>query len=151
MYVCTDIHTYAYTYICIIYVSVCVPTHTHTHTHTLLHTNAHTHSCACGEWRRHSQTCALICVCRHTQVVAIGRNYKLHAEELQNAVPTEPFWFLKPPSAYVLPVSGYLNTPSDSVQSMKNQINCLLLLRSELIIGHQPSLCLFASENYVRI
>ena len=38
------------------------------------------------------------------KVVAIGRNYKLHAEELQNAIPTEPFWFLKPPSAYLLPV-----------------------------------------------
>jgi 2-keto-4-pentenoate hydratase/2-oxohepta-3-ene-1,7-dioic acid hydratase in catechol pathway len=41
---------------------------------------------------------------RGRKVVAIGRNYKLHAEELKNAVPTEPFWFLKPPSAYVTQV-----------------------------------------------
>lgn len=39
------------------------------------------------------------------KVVAIGRNYKMHAEELKNAIPTEPFWFLKPPSAFVQPVS----------------------------------------------
>jgi len=45
------------------------------------------------------------------KVVAIGRNYRLHAEELKNAVPSEPFWFLKPPSAFVLPVG---TTPSSS-------------------------------------
>ena len=40
------------------------------------------------------------------KIVAIGRNYRLHAEELKNAVPSEPFWFLKPPSAFVLPVGA---------------------------------------------
>ena len=33
------------------------------------------------------------------KIVAIGRNYQLHAKELGNAVPSKPFWFLKPPSA----------------------------------------------------
>eukprot|EP00873_Tetraselmis_striata_P026564 jgi/Tetstr1/446828/TSEL_034308.t1 len=35
------------------------------------------------------------------KVVAIGRNYRLHAQELNNEVPTAPFWFLKPTSSYV--------------------------------------------------
>ena len=39
---------------------------------------------------------------RHcTKVIAIGRNYPLHAKELGNAVPSQPFWFLKPPSAFL--------------------------------------------------
>jgi hypothetical protein len=46
------------------------------------------------------------------KVVAIGRNYRLHAEELKNPVPAEPFWFLKPPSAYVLPVK-YILLPGE--------------------------------------
>ena len=35
------------------------------------------------------------------KIVCVGRNYADHAKELQNAVPTEPVLFLKPPSAYL--------------------------------------------------
>ncbi|KAF7440286.1 hypothetical protein PC9H_000630 [Pleurotus ostreatus] len=35
------------------------------------------------------------------QIVAIGRNYAEHAKELNNKVPKEPFFFLKPTSSYV--------------------------------------------------
>ncbi|KAJ3538619.1 hypothetical protein NMY22_g5092 [Coprinellus aureogranulatus] len=34
-------------------------------------------------------------------IVAIGRNYAAHAKELGNAVPKEPFFFLKPTTSYV--------------------------------------------------
>ncbi len=44
------------------------------------------------------------------KVIAIGRNYALHAKELGNAVPTKPFWFLKPPSA-ILPNGGTIVIP----------------------------------------
>ncbi|KAJ2786802.1 hypothetical protein GGI15_001213 [Coemansia interrupta] len=36
------------------------------------------------------------------KIVAIGRNLSEHAKELGNAVPTAPFFFLKPTSSYVL-------------------------------------------------
>ncbi|KAF9917839.1 Acylpyruvase fahd1, mitochondrial [Lobosporangium transversale] len=35
------------------------------------------------------------------KIIAIGRNYSEHAKELGNAVPTSPFFFLKPPSSYI--------------------------------------------------
>ncbi|CAO3568324.1 unnamed protein product [Mortierella alpina] len=35
------------------------------------------------------------------KIVAIGRNYSEHAKELGNAVPTAPFFFLKPTSSYI--------------------------------------------------
>ncbi|GMK54357.1 hypothetical protein CspeluHIS016_0109430 [Cutaneotrichosporon spelunceum] len=35
--------------------------------------------------------------------IAIGRNYADHAKELGNAVPKEPFFFLKPTSSYIGP------------------------------------------------
>ncbi|ORX73760.1 hypothetical protein DL89DRAFT_276994 [Linderina pennispora] len=35
------------------------------------------------------------------KIVAIGRNFSEHAKELGNAVPTKPFFFLKPTSSYV--------------------------------------------------
>ncbi|KAG0341502.1 hypothetical protein BG004_006010, partial [Podila humilis] len=34
-------------------------------------------------------------------IIAIGRNYSEHAKELGNAVPTSPFFFLKPTSSYI--------------------------------------------------
>ncbi|XP_062840867.1 acylpyruvase FAHD1, mitochondrial [Trichomycterus rosablanca] len=35
------------------------------------------------------------------KIICVGRNYAEHAKELNNALPTEPVLFLKPPSAYV--------------------------------------------------
>lgn len=45
-----------------------------------------------------------------TKIVAIGRNYAAHAKELGNAVPKEPFFFLKPTSSYV-PAGGKIEIP----------------------------------------
>jgi len=45
------------------------------------------------------------------KIVAIGRNYVAHAKELNNAVPKEPFFFLKPTSSYV-PSGGKLEIPT---------------------------------------
>jgi len=36
-------------------------------------------------------------------IICVGRNYAAHARELNNPVPAEPFFFLKPVSAYVQP------------------------------------------------
>jgi 2-keto-4-pentenoate hydratase/2-oxohepta-3-ene-1,7-dioic acid hydratase in catechol pathway len=38
-----------------------------------------------------------------SKIVAVGRNYKEHADELGNPLPAEPLIFLKPPSAIIGP------------------------------------------------
>jgi 2-keto-4-pentenoate hydratase/2-oxohepta-3-ene-1,7-dioic acid hydratase in catechol pathway len=38
---------------------------------------------------------------RPTKIVCIGRNYRAHAAEMGNDVPTEPLIFLKPPSSVI--------------------------------------------------
>ena len=38
-----------------------------------------------------------------TKIICVGRNYKEHAAELGNVIPTEPLLFLKPPSAVIGP------------------------------------------------
>ncbi|ORX33963.1 putative mitochondrion protein [Kockovaella imperatae] len=45
------------------------------------------------------------------KIVAIGRNYADHAKELGNAVPKEPFFFLKPTSSYIEPEEGPVEIP----------------------------------------
>lgn len=38
-----------------------------------------------------------------SKIVCIGRNYREHAKELDHAIPTEPLFFLKPPSSLIAP------------------------------------------------
>lgn len=38
-----------------------------------------------------------------SKIVCIGRNYREHAKELDHAIPTEPLFFLKPPSSIIGP------------------------------------------------
>lgn len=46
-------------------------------------------------------------------VYCVGRNYRLHAEELGNAVPEEPMIFMKPTHAVVPLDGGVLDLPLD--------------------------------------
>jgi 2-keto-4-pentenoate hydratase/2-oxohepta-3-ene-1,7-dioic acid hydratase in catechol pathway len=47
------------------------------------------------------------------KIVCVGRNYREHASELGNEVPTEPLIFLKPPSSILRP-GGAIQLPSIS-------------------------------------
>ncbi|TDL24972.1 hypothetical protein BD410DRAFT_785724 [Rickenella mellea] len=47
---------------------------------------------------------------RGKKIVAIGRNYMEHVKELNNTVPKEPFFFLKPTTSYV-PSGGKIEIP----------------------------------------
>jgi 2-keto-4-pentenoate hydratase/2-oxohepta-3-ene-1,7-dioic acid hydratase in catechol pathway len=46
-----------------------------------------------------------------SKIVCVGRNYRDHAKELGNEVPTEPLLFFKPPSALLEP-GGVVRMPS---------------------------------------
>ncbi len=46
-----------------------------------------------------------------SKIVAVGRNYRAHAAELENAVPDEPLLFLKPPSSLLRPGGGIVLPP----------------------------------------
>lgn len=48
-----------------------------------------------------------------TKVVAVGRNYVDHANELDNAVPEEPLLFLKPPTSVIGPLQA-IRLPAES-------------------------------------
>ena len=48
-----------------------------------------------------ADTYEFLAPCFPSKIVAVGRNYKAHAEELGNTVPQEPLLFLKPPSTLI--------------------------------------------------
>jgi len=47
-----------------------------------------------------------------SKIVCVGRNYRAHAQELGNEVPTEPLLFIKPPSA-LTHIEGPTQIPKD--------------------------------------
>ena len=53
---------------------------------------------------------ALLAPVRPSKIVCVGRNYREHASELGNEVPTEPLIFLKPPSSLLAP-GGQVRRP----------------------------------------
>ena len=54
------------------------------------------------------------------QIVAIGRNYADHVKELNNAIPKEPFFFLKPTTSY-LPSGGKVEIPRGIIAHHEGQ------------------------------
>jgi 2-keto-4-pentenoate hydratase/2-oxohepta-3-ene-1,7-dioic acid hydratase in catechol pathway len=60
------------------------------------------------------QQLPLLCPVQPSKIIGIGRNYRKHAEELQNEVPEEPLMFFKPPSSLLDPGGIVLLPPESS-------------------------------------
>lgn len=58
---------------------------------------------------------ALACPVEPTKILGVGRNYRAHAAELGNELPTEPLLFLKPPSSLVGPGAA-IELPPESAR-----------------------------------
>jgi 2-keto-4-pentenoate hydratase/2-oxohepta-3-ene-1,7-dioic acid hydratase in catechol pathway len=61
--------------------------------------------------------------------MCIGRNYADHIKELNSARPKQPFFFLKPPSAILLPGAGPVLRPKGVIMHYEVEL--------ALIIGKQ--------------
>jgi 2-keto-4-pentenoate hydratase/2-oxohepta-3-ene-1,7-dioic acid hydratase in catechol pathway len=59
---------------------------------------------------------SLLAPVQPSKIVCVGRNYREHAAEMGNEVPTEPLLFLKPPSS-LLPPGGTILRPKASART----------------------------------
>ncbi|MGC5222632.1 fumarylacetoacetate hydrolase family protein [Micromonospora sp. DT81.3] len=57
-----------------------------------------------------------------SKVVAVGRNYRAHAEELGNEVPAEPMLFFKPNTAVIGPGDTIVRPPQSSFTSFEGEL-----------------------------
>ncbi|CAI4050007.1 hypothetical protein N7582_004807 [Saccharomyces uvarum] len=57
------------------------------------------------------------------KVICIGRNYAAHIKELNNTTPKQPFFFLKPTSSIVTPLSSSLANTKRPTNSSFNGLN----------------------------
>ncbi|MEO8505102.1 MAG: fumarylacetoacetate hydrolase family protein [Acidobacteriota bacterium] len=57
-----------------------------------------------------------------SKIVCVGRNYRAHAEELGNPMPTEPMLFLKPPSSMIGPNAPVILPPESAQVDYEGEI-----------------------------
>lgn len=60
------------------------------------------------------------------KIIGIGRNYRAHAEELDNPVPEEPLLFLKSPSSVVGPEAAIVLPPESEQVEFEGEIAVVL-------------------------
>ncbi len=65
-----------------------------------------------------------------TKIVCIGRNYRAHAAELGNEVPTEPLIFLKPPSSIVADGDRIILPPQSQQVEYEGEIGVVIGARA---------------------
>lgn len=58
--------------------------------------------------------------------LCIGRNYMAHIKELNNAVPSEPFFFLKPSSSALIPGEGDILIPKNVIAHHEVELACVI-------------------------
>jgi len=61
-----------------------------------------------------------------SKIVCIGRNYREHAEELDNPVPDEPLMFLKPPSSLVADGGSIRLPPQSDEVHHEAELACII-------------------------
>jgi 2-keto-4-pentenoate hydratase/2-oxohepta-3-ene-1,7-dioic acid hydratase in catechol pathway len=69
---------------------------------------------------------ALLCPVQPSKIVCIGRNYREHAAELGNEVPTEPLIFLKPPSSLLDPGGKIVLPPMSSRVDYEGELGVVI-------------------------
>ena len=63
---------------------------------------------------------------RPSKIVCVGRNYREHARELGNDVPTEPLLFLKPPSSIIADGTAIVLPPQSSRVEHEGEIGIVI-------------------------
>jgi 2-keto-4-pentenoate hydratase/2-oxohepta-3-ene-1,7-dioic acid hydratase in catechol pathway len=69
---------------------------------------------------------ALLCPVQPSKIVCIGRNYREHAAELGNEVPSEPLIFLKPPSSLLDPGGKIMLPPMSNRVDYEGELGVVI-------------------------
>jgi 2-keto-4-pentenoate hydratase/2-oxohepta-3-ene-1,7-dioic acid hydratase in catechol pathway len=86
-----------------------------------------------------------------TKIVAVGRNYRAHAAELGNAVPSEPLLFLKPPSSLLRPGGGIALPPESGRVEFEGELALVVGRRCRRIAPAQVAECLAGLTCFVDV
>ncbi|MDD5038037.1 MAG: fumarylacetoacetate hydrolase family protein [Dehalococcoidales bacterium] len=68
----------------------------------------------------------LLAPCTPSKIVALGLNYRSHAQELKSAVPDAPLIFLKPPTAVIGPEDNIVYPPSSKQVDYEGELGVVI-------------------------
>jgi 2-keto-4-pentenoate hydratase/2-oxohepta-3-ene-1,7-dioic acid hydratase in catechol pathway len=71
------------------------------------------------------------------KIIAVGRNYRAHAEELGNPMPAQPMIFLKPPSAVIADGETIVLPPASQKVEQEAEIGVVILERMRHLTREQ--------------
>jgi len=74
-----------------------------------------------------------------SKIVGIGRNYRAHAAELNNPMPTEPLIFLKAPSSLIGPSAAVVLPPESERVEFEGEIALVLRERAHRISAQEAA------------
>ncbi|PHH69452.1 hypothetical protein CDD80_6732 [Ophiocordyceps camponoti-rufipedis] len=83
-----------------------------------------------------------------SKIVCIGRNYTDHISELQNAKPKQPFFFLKPPSAILLPGQGPVLRPQGVELHHEVELALIMGRTVDAMASHDVKAAITAIDRY---
>ncbi|KAF2634904.1 hypothetical protein P280DRAFT_412677 [Massarina eburnea CBS 473.64] len=83
------------------------------------------------------------------KVMCIGRNYADHIKELNSATPKNPFFFLKPPSAILLPGAGPILRPRGVTMHYEVELGLIMGRRVRDLHPEDTKGALDAIEGYL--
>ena len=68
-----------------------------------------------------------------TKIIGVGRNYRAHAKELDNAVPETPLFFLKPPAALIGPGDPIVLPPESRRVDYEGELAVVIARRARRV------------------
>jgi 2-keto-4-pentenoate hydratase/2-oxohepta-3-ene-1,7-dioic acid hydratase in catechol pathway len=73
-----------------------------------------------------------------TKIIGIGRNYRDHAQELNNPLPEEPLVFLKPPTALIGPLDAVVMPPASARVDYEGEVGVVIRKRTRQLRDDDP-------------
>lgn len=83
------------------------------------------------------------------KIICIGRNYAAHIKELNNTVPKQPFFFLKPTSSVITPPTAETSIKKSTFQSFSQDGSrpSSIHIPQNVNVHHEIELALIMKEN----
>jgi len=84
----------------------------------------------------------LLAACAPSKIVGVGRNYREHAKELGNEVPSEPLIFLKPPSSLIASGDSIVYPATSQNVHYEGELGVVISVRARHVTAAE-------AENYI--
>jgi len=84
----------------------------------------------------------LLAPCQPSKVIAVGLNYRSHAQEMGHALPPEPILFMKPPSSVIGPLADVIYPAMSKRVDYEAELAVVIGQRARMLTQAQVPFCI---------